>query len=169
MSGADEIPRVIWVDDDGSIRRALSRAFPDALVLDNGQDALEAIVRRSSYDPFWILISDVRMPGMSGVELCRHAATYSPTTWRILVTGHSPEAVPGYAESGVVDVDIAHRLFLKPWPMNEMREVIDALLLHRPSSGVMRAVTDERMSEVQRQHDEAIATVLGTAGKLRGG
>jgi two-component system nitrogen regulation response regulator GlnG len=82
-------PRVWLVDDDASIRWVLERALKhggmSARVFDAAEPALEAL-RRESPD---VLITDIRMPGASGLELLRRIRDTRPTLPVIVMTAHS--------------------------------------------------------------------------------
>jgi DNA-binding NtrC family response regulator len=72
-SGKDESPRILIVDDDPGQRSLLnsflkSQGFETAVV-DSGERALQAL----RAGPFSMMISDVRMPGLTGIETLRQA------------------------------------------------------------------------------------------------
>ena len=81
--------RVWLVDDDASIRWVLERALKhggmSARVFDAAEPALEAL-RRESPD---VLITDIRMPGASGLELLRRIRDTRPSLPVIVMTAHS--------------------------------------------------------------------------------
>ncbi len=78
---------VLLVDDDKSICDSLSRMLiKKGYSVDSrnsGTEALEAL-RNSSYD---ILMTDLKMPGMSGIELLREAKKISADIGVIIMTG----------------------------------------------------------------------------------
>ena len=79
----------VWiVDDDRSIRWVLEKAFKQAEMdvhsFDNASDALKALKR----DQPDVIISDVRMPGMDGIELMKKARTIVPTISTVIITAH---------------------------------------------------------------------------------
>jgi two-component system, NtrC family, nitrogen regulation response regulator GlnG len=82
-------PRVWLVDDDASIRWVLERALKhggmSARVFEAAEPALEAL-RRESPD---VLITDIRMPGASGLELLRRIRDTRPQLPVIVMTAHS--------------------------------------------------------------------------------
>jgi two-component system nitrogen regulation response regulator GlnG len=84
-----EAVRVWLVDDDASIRWVLERALKhggmSARVFDAAEPALEAL-RREAPD---VLITDIRMPGASGLELLRRIRDTRPTLPVIVMTAHS--------------------------------------------------------------------------------
>ncbi len=81
--------RVAFIDDEAEIRRAtaqsLSLAGLEAILFDSGEAALAAI--DSDFDG--IVISDIRMPGIDGLELFRRLSERDPDLPVILISGHS--------------------------------------------------------------------------------
>ena len=85
-----KLPTVLFVDDEPPITRSLSALFRRTgqyavLTANSAQDALELL---GTFD-IDVIVSDQRMPGMTGVELLREFATRSPRTMRILLTAWS--------------------------------------------------------------------------------
>ncbi|HLY51477.1 MAG TPA: response regulator, partial [Steroidobacteraceae bacterium] len=82
-------PHVWLVDDDASIRWVLERALKhggmSARVFDAAEPALEAL-RREAPD---VLITDIRMPGASGLELLKRIRDTRPALPVIVMTAHS--------------------------------------------------------------------------------
>jgi EAL domain-containing protein (putative c-di-GMP-specific phosphodiesterase class I)/CheY-like chemotaxis protein len=79
-------PAVLVVDDDESLARTQRRLLEGAyevVVAGNGEAALEAIMRR----PFDVILSDIQMPGMSGVDLLRAVRRHDLDVPVILMTG----------------------------------------------------------------------------------
>ena len=78
---------ILCVDDEPNILRSLNwllRKDFDVLTAPNGHEAL-ALVRQNDFD---VIISDQRMPGMTGVEFLREVSRVSPRAIRILLTGY---------------------------------------------------------------------------------
>ena len=86
-----QAPRVAIVDDDPSIRRAtlnlLQAAGFSASTFANAKSFLGSKRRRGVS----CLVADVRMPGMSGLELCEALAASGEPIPTILVTAHDDE------------------------------------------------------------------------------
>lgn len=82
-------PRVLCVDDERMVTEALTlhlqRAY-EVTAAESGSAGLQAIERGP---PFAVVLSDMRMPGMSGAEFLAEVRARAPRTARILLTGHS--------------------------------------------------------------------------------
>lgn len=105
-------PRILFVDDEpavlNGIRRIL-RQMRDAWEVDyctSGKDAL-AIVDGSMID---VMVTDMRMPGMDGAQLCHEVSVRSPQTIRTILTGQSS------ADQIMRAFGMAHRCLSKPCP-----------------------------------------------------
>ncbi|MDX1516025.1 MAG: response regulator [Woeseiaceae bacterium] len=83
--------KVLFVDDEPnvlqSIRRSLRKQF-DLDTAEGGEQALEMLAANGSYA---IVVSDMRMPGMNGVELLSEAKKRFPDTVRMMLTGNADQ------------------------------------------------------------------------------
>ncbi|HEX4857628.1 MAG TPA: response regulator [Usitatibacteraceae bacterium] len=111
--------RVLCVDDEPNILRSLFwllRKDFDVMTAPGGVEAL-ALVRQNDFD---VIISDQRMPGMTGVEFLREAARIAPRAMRILLTGYSDlQAVMRSVNESEV-----YRFINKPWHINELPQLV---------------------------------------------
>jgi len=83
-----EIKEILLVDDEEDIREVLSIALMDlgyeVSLAENGQKALELFEKT----PFEIVLTDIKMPGMDGIELLKRIKKNFPETEIIMITGH---------------------------------------------------------------------------------
>ncbi len=102
---------LLVVDDDEHVRRALRRVLRRAKcrVLD-APDA-EAAMAVLSTEPVQVVVSDYRMPGMSGVEFLRAVKDRWPRIQRVLLTGQADSTA---IEEAVNQSEI-FRFIWKPW------------------------------------------------------
>jgi signal transduction histidine kinase len=111
-------------DDDGVralIRHLLHRLGYTVLVAASGTEALE--VARQHHGAIDLLLSDVVMPGMNGVELSRRLQVHRPGVKVLYLSGHVDEAVVG---RGVLAAETAilKKPFTVPMLAQKIREVL---------------------------------------------
>jgi PAS domain S-box-containing protein len=118
--------RVLVVDDEASIRVAMRRALERrGWEVDEAGDGLEAMLRLDlggrpgAYDA---VVTDLRMPGLSGIELCDRLGRLHPELARRLVVITGDTASPAVAEF----LAGGGRPFLqKPFDMRDLAELLD--------------------------------------------
>jgi C4-dicarboxylate-specific signal transduction histidine kinase len=113
---------VLLVDDDDANLVVCEAALDtlDCVTACDAQTALEILRTREVA----VLLTDQRMPGMSGVELCEAASRESPETVRILITAYSDLK----AAIDAINLGQVRRYLRKPWEPEELSaEVRDAL------------------------------------------
>jgi two-component system cell cycle response regulator CpdR len=86
------MPRILLAEDDDSLRgfltRALERAGFEVLACPDGDTAAEAL------DQTWdLLLTDIVMPGMDGIEVARLAAARQPGLRIMFITGFAAVAL----------------------------------------------------------------------------
>ena len=85
--------RILLAEDDGGMRGFLAQALESA-----GYEVVaveDGIAARAQLDsaPFDLLLSDVVMPGISGIELARYCEQTAPTTRVVLITGFAAVSI----------------------------------------------------------------------------
>jgi len=115
MTDSDRL-RILCVDDEKNVLEGLARTLRNLYEIDSatsGPEALE-ILKRSGH--FAIVISDLRMPAMTGVDFLALARHIAPDTVRVLLTGQGdlPSAI-----SAVNDGNI-FRFLTKPCPTDSL-------------------------------------------------
>ena len=122
---------VVYVDDEGflvDIGTEILRGLGYAVT--GFTDSLEALdyLRENNADVD-LLISDMTMPALSGIDLARQVQNLDAPPPVIICTGHSE----GLTQKDVADLGV-HRLLLKPVTVNKLaqavREVLDNQLNH---------------------------------------
>lgn len=107
--------RILFVDDEERILRSLAMQFRREYEVLTESDPRRALERLKS-ERVQIIVSDQRMPQMSGAELLAQAREIAPDTLRILLTGYSDldAAVEALNSGGIF------RYLTKPWDQQEM-------------------------------------------------
>ncbi len=85
---SDQPVQILIADDEAPIRMTmqalLRRRGYDVIAADNGEAALAQIFQR----PFDLLLLDLKMPGLSGIEVAKRARERQPDVAIIILTGH---------------------------------------------------------------------------------
>ncbi len=118
--------RLLLVDDEPGIRelyaRLLTRAGFRVNVAATGPEALE----RLASDPAEVMITDIRMPGMDGIELVTRARAVDPHLKVIIITAHAD------VESAIAAVNFGAFGYLrKPFSKQELMDALDRALTVR--------------------------------------
>ncbi|MDP3428594.1 MAG: HD domain-containing protein [Humidesulfovibrio sp.] len=119
--------RVLMVDDDANLLDSVRRHFAakyDLVTAQSGQEALEIM---AASEPFSVLVSDLKMPGMDGVQLLSRSAELFPDTIRILLTGYADLQ----NAMDAVNRGFIFRFLNKPCPLGALEQaLVDALRQH---------------------------------------
>src|SRR5215469_10770366 len=112
VSAPDESPAVLYVDDELINLRVFEANFRSKFRVLTCQSATEALaILGARAQEIGILISDQRMPSMTGVELLESAREIAPDVQRMVITAFSDmQAVMDAVNRGQVT-----RYFVKPW------------------------------------------------------
>ncbi|MDQ7981718.1 response regulator [Paraburkholderia sp. SARCC-3016] len=133
---------VLLVDDESgvlsSLKRLLRSQSHEVLTALSGEEALETLAAR----PVDLIISDMRMPRMSGADLLARVQLMYPDTMRILLTGYAEiEAVVRTVNEGEI-----YRYLNKPWDDQDLLLTVAQALEQRR----LRKET-ERLIELTRR------------------
>jgi DNA-binding NtrC family response regulator len=112
-------PTLLLVDDEERILRSLAMLFRgryDVVATTDGVEALHHVRAR----PVHVVVSDQRMPAITGVDLLRQVREHSPRTMRILLTGYADLAA---VEASVNEGEI-FRFLEKPWDALKLQDTV---------------------------------------------
>lgn len=140
--------RILVVDDEALVRDSLVEILRlegyDVDAVGSGEAALGA-AQRENFD---LLLLDLKMPGMDGIEVMRAITKTSPDTKIILLTGHgSMESVIEALRQG------AHDYILKPAPSSEILSSVSRGLARRAEQQHRRLLLEQLDSSIQRLKD----------------
>jgi two-component system, OmpR family, response regulator RegX3 len=129
-------PTILVVDDEESYRDALSVALErEGFLVETAADGVEAIKRFESTNPALVLL-DVMLPQMSGVDVCRELRTRSQVPI-IMVTARNAEI------DAVVGLEVgADDYVTKPFRLRELVARVRAALRRAPSNGSDTSAVD---------------------------
>ena len=117
------IARILLAEDDDSMRgfleRALTKAGHHVTAFDNGAEAFE----RLKQEPYNLLLTDIVMPKMDGIELARRASELDPELKIMFITGFA--AVTLNADMGAAR---DAKVLSKPFHLKDLVQEVDRLL-----------------------------------------
>lgn len=113
---------ILCVDDEPANVEALERLLRkkyDVITCISGQEAVKKIDDLIS--PLAAIITDQRMPGMTGIDVLKHSQKKFPDTIRILLTGYTDiESVIAAVNEGQI-----YQYITKPWDPQELLNTVD--------------------------------------------
>jgi two-component system, cell cycle response regulator CpdR len=117
------VKRILLAEDDDSMRgfleRALIKAGYEVIAFANGKDAHE----RLQEEPFTLLLTDIVMPQMDGIELARRAAELDPQLKIMFITGFAAVTLNTNSRAPK-----NARVLSKPFHLKDLVREIDRLL-----------------------------------------
>jgi two-component system cell cycle response regulator CpdR len=117
------VRRILLAEDDESMRRflesALKRAGYQVVSADNGRDAWNILKE----EPFTLLLTDIVMPQMDGIELARRATEIDPELKIMFITGFAAVTL----DNGRTTPKDA-RVLSKPFHLRDLVREVDRLL-----------------------------------------
>jgi CheY-like chemotaxis protein len=127
MSGARSIPRknvplnkVLFVDDEPNILAAVSRQLRREVDIVTACGPEPGLAALDSGTAFSVIVVDMQMPGMDGIEFLRHAQEIQPQAVRIMLTGNANSDTE---ERAISEVNI-FRFLRKPCGAAELVQAI---------------------------------------------
>ncbi|MGS5085677.1 response regulator [Hydrogenophaga sp. A37] len=167
---------LLLVDDEASILSALKRLFRrdgyHILTATSGAEGLALLAKQ----PVNVILSDQRMPGMTGIEFMREARRLYPHTVRITLSGYTDlESIIEAVNEGAV-----YKFLTKPWDDDLLRHHVSqafeqselAAENRRLSEAVHRAnrelaIANQRLERVVRDESELRQAMQNAAGASR--
>ncbi|HEX9028094.1 MAG TPA: response regulator transcription factor [Anaerolineales bacterium] len=137
--------KILVVDDEEMVRSSLEEILRlegyDVKTAFNGEDALSNLQSEN----FDLVLLDLKMPGMDGMDVLRAAGRVAPETKVILLTGH------GSLESAIEALrQGAHDYILKPAPSHDILKSVANALTRKSEQQQRRFLVEQLDASVQR-------------------
>jgi PAS domain S-box-containing protein len=115
-----KLPKILIVDDEEAILETMTFTFMDEYEVLSTTDPTKAIGILEDNDPVAVVITDQRMPGMTGVELLKQVYDRFPASVRIILTGFAD------SEATVKAINDGHiyGYVNKPWEPEELKTIV---------------------------------------------
>lgn len=152
------LPEILCVDDDPAVRKLLAHqlaSVANIVTVSSGEEAMATLARHA---PFAVVLSDMHLPGMTGIDLLRRVVLRTPITVRMMVTGDEDRQVAIDA----VNEGCIFRFLAKPIRREELLRIVEAGLEQH------RLLTAERELLEETLHDSiwALTSVLSLVNPL---
>jgi len=152
-----QMPRILFAEDDGGYRAAVVRALRDVAGYEvtecsTADEALDRL-RRESFD---VVLTDLRMPGTSGLELMKQAAARMPDCVLIVLTAYA--SIDTTIEAMRVGV---HDFLVKPVRVEALLSKIELLLKHQA------ALAENRFWRSRVGSEVPVTGIVGVSDAIR--
>jgi response regulator RpfG family c-di-GMP phosphodiesterase len=151
-------PKILFVDDDVNVLDAIKRSLHKQFAIDTAVGALEGLKRLSADNSYAVIIADMQMPDISGLQFLRKAQELAPHAVSMMLTGNAD------LKTAMDAVNDGHvfRFLTKPCPPSALAPAIEAglgqyrlmlaerELLEKTLGGAVKALT-EVLSAIEPQ------------------
>ena len=150
--------KILLVDDDAKLLTAMARALRLRFNLATAAGGEVALAKMAESGPYAVIVADMRMPGMDGVQLLTEVQRLYPETVRIMFTGNAEQRTAAEA------VNIGHifEFLSKPCGLEPLTQALHAALKQ------YRLVTAERelLEKTLKGSIKVLADVLSAVDPL---
>ena len=156
---------ILVVDDEPELCQALSRLLVrhgyQTMIAGNGEEALEVLRK----EPVPLVLSDLMMPRMNGVELLKAAKIVSPATEMVIVTGHGTiETAVEAMKMGAYD--FIEKPFTASTTLKVVRKALEKQQLTAENIELRRMLNEGEGKEMIVGRSEAMHRTLDTARQV---
>ena len=158
--------KIMIVDDEPANLRTLERLFRPVYQVVTAPSGVEALALLDQHDVA-LLISDQRMPAMTGIELMMKTVAVRPQMVKILLTGYTD--VGALIEA--INSGLVYRYLTKPWNNDDLRTTVSRALEHYESmkSQHILGMENQRLRARLKEISGFALDVLEMNGPARGG
>lgn len=136
---------ILYVDDDQENLRAFRRLFRkhyNVLIAESGAEGLQLL---EAHAPIPVIITDQRMPEMTGIEFLEQSIRISPASIRMIITGFTD--VQALIDS--INTGSVYRYITKPWDEQDLYVTIKRAV----ESYELKAHNAQLLVDLQRQNE----------------
>ena len=149
-----ETPRILIVDDEDEIKQVLLELLSAQFNCEGSSTAEEALDRLGK-SQFELVISDITMPGMSGLDMIPHVKSVSPDTVVVMISGmQTVESAIGALRLGAFDY------LMKPFDLRQVEAAVKRALEHHELivakqryENQLEELVEQRTAELDRALD----------------
>ncbi len=159
--------RLLFVDDDANVLAAFQRSFRKDFVFDIAQSGAEALALIKECGPYAVIVADMQMPGMNGLELLEKTREMAPETVRVMLTGNADQQTAVDA----VNRGSVFRFINKPCPTDQLKTTLELSVRQYERSRIERELLEQTLGGSVKVLSEVMSmidpTSFGHGQKLR--
>src|SRR5246127_4621884 len=147
--------KILLVDDDSNILDGYRRSLSNEFLMETALGGTEALALATDNGPYAVVISDMRMPGMDGIQLLSHIKAVSPDTIRVMLTGNADTdtAINAINEGSIF------RFLNKPCSKEVMARTITAALVQYRLVTAEKQLLEQTLSGILQVLTEVLSLV----------
>lgn len=133
--------KILFVDDEDNLLSAVRRLFRnkyDLTIVHSPEIALEQIEIEQNYS---VIVSDMKMPGMDGIEFLKLAKQKSPKSIRIMMTGNADQETARTA----INESQVYKFISKPCSADEIEKVVSEAVQLYKTLNIERTLLEETL------------------------
>jgi len=135
----DKSARILVVDDDEDIRKVLETILGDEGYIVESVDTAKKAIERSEKNFYNLVLIDVRLPDMEGIELLTKMRDTTPKMRKIIITGYPT------LQNAIAAVNKgAHAYVMKPFDMEKVLQIIKDELMKQKKE---KKYNEEKVAE----------------------
>ena len=148
--------RILIAEDDAGVRHLVSRALGleghDVTLAEDGEMALEALIAADG--AFDFVLSDIRMPAMTGIELAHEIAASWPELPVLLMTGFAEQMEAAEELTAIIEGVVE-----KPFSIGEIRREVGRILAARQAAkSASASVSSNGIGDIDDH--ETVSTII---------
>ena len=167
LNSASPSEKILFVDDEPNILEAFERQFRKRFAVETAVGPEDGLAAMETRGPYAVIVSDLRMPGMDGIQFLSRAKELAPDTMRIMLTGHADTA----AAINAVNQGSIFRFLNKPCVPEVLAKTIEAALEQRHLQQAERELLEQTLRGSVEVLTEILAlaspTVFSQTSRLR--
>jgi response regulator RpfG family c-di-GMP phosphodiesterase len=147
--------KILLVDDDSNILDGYRRSLSKEIVMETALGGAQALALATDKGPYAVVISDMRMPGMDGIQLLSQVKAVSPDTIRVMLTGNADTetAINAINEGSIF------RFLNKPCSKEVMARTITAALVQYRLGTAEKQLLEQTLGGILQVLTEVLSLV----------
>jgi two-component system, cell cycle response regulator CpdR len=148
--------KILLAEDDNDMRRFLVKALENAGFQVSPHDNGMSAYQRLREEPFEMLLTDIVMPEMDGIELARRASELDPDIKIMFITGFAAVALNSDSEAPK-----NAKVLAKPVHLRELVSEVNKITAKRPCGGALEPIYGPHPIRSKLERDDLITPFQG--------